>query len=52
MLVKLAATPARSAADPWKVGVEHPRVGMISSWSCGDVHRVRKGSSVPSVETI
>ena len=43
MLVKLAATPARSAADPWNVGVEHPRVGMIVVVGCRGVPEGMKG---------
>lgn len=38
MLMSVAATAARSAAEPWKVGTEHPLVGISSSPSAASCH--------------
>jgi hypothetical protein len=45
----VAATAARSAAEPWKVGTEQPRVGTSSSPGETSLQKVWRGSRSPLV---
>ena len=42
---------ARSAAEPWYVGTEHPGVGLSSSEGTGGSQKQRYGSSAESSKT-